>query len=162
VSVGVRQAVAADLPLLPPLEAAADRRFEGLGMWPLPAPGDVEALAAARFVLVAGDPPAGFARVEEVDGLAHLEQLSVHPERQGRGLGGALVEAAFDEALRLGYGAMTLQTFADIPWNAPFYARHGFRVLETLTPGLADLRAKERALGLDAMGRRVVMIRTRG
>ncbi|WP_394834873.1 GNAT family N-acetyltransferase [Pendulispora rubella] len=157
---GVRRATATDLPLLPAVEAAADERFAAMGFPPLPPPGTCESLAASLFVLVAGDPPVGFARVEVVDGLAHLEQLSVHPEQQGRGFGAALLAGAFGEAQRLGYAEMTLVTFADIPWNAPFYARHGFRELHALTPGLENLRAKERSLGLDAMGRRVVMKRT--
>ncbi|WXA94847.1 GNAT family N-acetyltransferase [Pendulispora brunnea] len=155
-----RRATAAELPLLPAVEAAADERFAAMGYAPLPPPGSSETLAAALFVLVAGEPPVGFARVEVVDGIAHLEQLSVHPVHQGRGFGAALLEGAFQEAQRLGYSEMTLVTFADVPWNAPFYARHGFRELDVLTLGLEALRAKERSLGLDAMGRRVVMKRT--
>jgi len=158
-SVPVRRATADDLPVLPGVEAAADERFAELGFAPLPPPGTAGSLAAARFVLVSGRPPVAFARVEEVDGLAHLEQLSVHPAHQGRGLGSALLEAAYREALRLGYTAMTLITFADVRWNAPFYARHGFRVLGAFSPGLLALRAKERTLGLDVMGRRVAMRR---
>ncbi|WP_394824857.1 GNAT family N-acetyltransferase [Pendulispora albinea] len=159
-TVPIRRATGADLHLLPALEALADTVFDTLGFGALPAPGTVEAFAGARLVLVAGDPPVGLARLEEVDGFAHLEQLSVHPEHHGRGIGGELLEAAFHEAVAvLGYPAMTLCTFADVAWNGPFYVRHGFEPLETLTPGLRRLQEKERAEGLEAMGRRVVMIR---
>jgi hypothetical protein len=52
-----------------------------------------------------------------------------------------------------------LCTFADVPWNAPFYARHGFVSLaeSESTPGLLELRQREVSLGLDALGRRTVM-----
>jgi hypothetical protein len=50
---------------------------------------------------------------------------------------------------------------ADLAWNAPFYARHGFTpVAEAeLTSELRGLRARERELGLDALGPRTTMIK---
>jgi hypothetical protein len=47
---------------------------------------------------------------------------------------------------------VTLTTFRDIPWNAPFYARLGFRELqaEELTPALRARVAEEAAHGLPA------------
>lgn len=155
----VRQAASEDLELLPSLEAAADVRFADIGMGPLPPPATAADLASAWRVLVAGDPPVGFARIEQLDGQAHLEQLSVHPDHGQRGIGGALLEAAFAEAKAAGYIAMTLITYTNVPWNAPFFARHGFRVLSMLTPGLRRLRDAERATGLDTLGDRVVMMR---
>jgi hypothetical protein len=44
-----------------------------------------------------------------------------------------------------------------VPWNAPFYARLGFHVIETLSPGLQALRDHERDIGDDALGPRVAM-----
>ncbi len=46
-----------------------------------------------------------------------------------------------------------------MPWNGPFYARHGFVELTDPGPGLRQLRDTERRLGLDALGRRVVLRR---
>jgi hypothetical protein len=45
---------------------------------------------------------------------------------------------------------VTLTTFRDVPWNAPFYARLGFRILEpsAWTPGLMALLALEESRGL--------------
>ena len=45
---------------------------------------------------------------------------------------------------------MTLSTFQDIAWNAPFYLRSGFRVLrdDELSPGLRALRNNEARAGL--------------
>lgn len=154
----VREATEADLEYLPGIEAAADALFAEQGFTGLPPAASREELAEARSVLVSGSPPVGFARLEEIDGSAHLEQLSVRPEAGGRGIGGKLLDEACLWAAKQGYDAMTLATFRDIPWNAPFYARHGFAVIDELTPGLAELRRHEtEELGLDQAGPRVVM-----
>lgn len=152
----ISTATPGDLAALPVLEAAADRLLEAeLGHQALPA-AELEA-GAPLFILVAGNPPVGFARVDEVGGQAHLEQLSVHPDSAGRGIGRSLLAAAIDRARSAGYNAMTLCTFADIPFNAPFYASCGFEVLPEPGPALAALRTHEANLGLDDLGRRVVM-----
>jgi GNAT superfamily N-acetyltransferase len=153
----IRRARADDLALLPTIEAAADELFTAGGIGPLPPPGDVEALAAALLVLVAGDPPIGFARLEEVDGQAHLEQLAVDPRHARRGLGSRLLHAAVLAAREEGYERLTLITFRDVAWNGPFYARHGFAPVEHPTAGLKRLRDHERQLGLDDLGARVVL-----
>ncbi len=83
-----------------------------------------------------------------MDGALHIEQVSVHPEHARRGLGRALIDhlAAHTDA-----PALTLTTFADVPWNAPYYERCGFRRLPVgeLTPGLREIRRQEAAHGLD-------------
>ncbi|WP_207556034.1 GNAT family N-acetyltransferase [Intrasporangium flavum] len=160
----VRPARSDDLPGLPALEADADTIFAEHGIGPIPPVATTTAeLAQAAAVLVAEDAPApevvGFARLEVVDDQAHLEQLSVHPRARRRGVGAALLDASATWAAHAGHDALTLSTFADVPWNGPFYARHGFEPVSDLTPGLAALRDTERRLGLDEAGRRVVMRR---
>jgi hypothetical protein len=73
----VRPAGPEDLTALPAVEAAAGEVFAEVGISPLP-PGaaDVEELGRAAYVVVAGEPVVGFARVEVVDDEAHLEQLA--------------------------------------------------------------------------------------
>jgi GNAT superfamily N-acetyltransferase len=117
-----------ELALLPDLEAAADAMFEPLGIGPLPDPGTVEEFSAALVVLVAGDPPVGLCRIDAVgpDHAAHLEQLSVHPDHAGRGIGRALLRAACAWAEARDYSDITLATYRDVPWNGPFYASEGF------------------------------------
>ncbi|MGH3546125.1 MAG: GNAT family N-acetyltransferase, partial [Mycobacteriales bacterium] len=155
----IRPAGSADFALLPAIEAAADTLFGATGIGPLPPPSTSGELAAARVLLVVGDPPVGFARIEELDGAAHLEQLSVHPDRARRGIGTALLAGALDWATESGYPTATLITFADVACNAPFYARNGFVGVTDgdLSAGLRRLRQREVALGLDALGTRVVM-----
>jgi GNAT superfamily N-acetyltransferase len=122
----VRTARPEELALLPALEWASDTLFLSLEIGPLPPPGPVEALRAALVVLVAGDPPVGFVRVDDVGGEAHLEQLAVHPDHGRQGIGRALVQAACCWAAAAGYGEITLATYRDVPWNGPFYASAGF------------------------------------
>ena len=155
----IRVAGAAEYVHLADIEGRADQLFSLSGMHGLPDPATADDLAAAVLVLVAGRPAVGFAHVEVVDGVAHLEQLSVLPRAMRRGIGSALVEAACAWATTRGYPAITLITFEDVPWNAPFYAGLGFAPITELTPGLVELRDWERDLGLDTLGTRVVMRR---
>ena len=50
---------------------------------------------------------------------------------------------------------MTLTTFTDVPWNASYYRRIGFRVVmeQEWTPGLRRIRDHEAASGLDVWPR---------
>jgi GNAT superfamily N-acetyltransferase len=156
----VRHPAAHELGLLPAVEAASDALFAHAGL-ALPPAAEVATpaeLAAAACLLVVGDPPVGYARVELLEGSAHLEQLSVVADEVGRGLGSALLEAACGWAVEQGHEAMTLTTYRDVPWNGPFYARRGFVEIAALG-ALAAVRQHERELGLDELGPRVVMRR---
>ncbi|GAA4751984.1 GNAT family N-acetyltransferase [Modestobacter marinus] len=161
-SAQVRDADDADLAELPGVEAAADGLFVPLGITDLPPPATAAERARAWRVLVAGRPVAGFAVLELVDGAVHLEQLSVHPAHGRRGIGAALLAATVEAARQHGADRVTLLTYADVPWNAPYYARHGWEVTPELTPGLRALRSREVELGLDRHGPRVAMVRLVG
>lgn len=173
-----RVATPADAELLAPLaaiEAAADACFEPfLGPRPFgddaPPSGAVRAaqdgILLVAVVPVGGDgdlaPPTvlGFAHVLLVDGETHLEQLAVLPEHQGRGVGHQLVEAAAGHATAVGAARLTLRTFAEVPFNAPWYARRGFVRIAPDTDLQHRLIRTERALGLLDLGPRVTMSRT--
>lgn len=171
-AITIRPAVDSDFPALIEVEVAADRLFEVAGYGETPGPASIGELADARLLLVAvptmrqpsareqppvEQPPVGYLRVELVDGQPHLEGLSVRPIWMRKGIGTALVSAACDWAVEQGFNTMTLCTFADVPWNGPFYARLGFREEPVLTPQLQELRRREEHAGLDQMGRRWVM-----
>ncbi|WP_341958102.1 GNAT family N-acetyltransferase [Microbacterium sp. LWH13-1.2] len=158
----IRAAVSADAEVLHAIEAHADALLiDTLGApeWP-PAGDGAERLGTPGFVLVVEDPadsPVGFVHVLDADGHAHLEQLSVLPSSGRQGYGRRLVVAALDEARERGYTRMSLRTYAEVPWNAPFYASCGF--LESIPEtqfqrGLVDTEA---TLSLDRYGRRVQM-----
>ncbi|MFF2813721.1 GNAT family N-acetyltransferase [Streptomyces sp. NPDC058000] len=160
----------ADLPALRALERAAGEPFRALGMARIAddEPPPLELLAeyqragralAAYDTGQAGEPPRGYLLWDPVDGCRHIEQVSVHPERARRGIGRALIDRTVEvPPPSFGQGGkdggpptLTLTTFADVPWNAPYYARLGFRRLaaDELTPGLRAIRAHEAELGLD-------------
>ena len=162
----IRAPLRDELPLLQAIGVAAGRRFAEVGM-PAVAedpPLEVEALErwrAAGRAWVSTDRdghPVGFAVLDVVDGVAHLEEISVLPDVQGRGHGMALLRAVEAWARRKGNRWITLTTFADVPFNRPWYEKRGYRVLaeDEWTPGLSARRAEEAAHGLDPT-QRVVM-----
>ncbi|HEY1520061.1 MAG TPA: GNAT family N-acetyltransferase [Solirubrobacteraceae bacterium] len=105
----------------------------------------------------------GFVVVDTLDGGAHIEELSVAPSAQRRGHGARLLEMAARWAQTAGFGVVTLTTFRDVPWNAPWYESRGFRVVAPgeITPELGGRRDEEDARGLPAE-LRVVMCRDVG
>lgn len=124
-----------------------------------PAPSGSHRASVPGFLLVAGDPVVGFVHVVVLDDHAHLEQLSVHADHLRQGIGTALVRAAIDLTAREGFRALSLCTYRDVAWNAPFYAALGFTEVEPADqlPFQRELRAHEVGLGLDESGPRLVM-----
>lgn len=157
----IRPAAADDLDQLEQIENDADllfiERFRPEQWWP--APSGAERAASPGFLLVAEAERSvvGFVHVLEVDGVVHLEQVSVLQAVGRRGLGRALVQAAKTEAARRGHAEMTLRTYADVPWNAPFTATVGFQPSQPATAFHRKLLEVEAGLGLDRYGRRVQM-----
>ena len=128
----IREATADDLDFLEAIENEADALFAtvfSIAGW-RPAPSYTTPSLQSGFILVAsenpGSDPIGFAHVLEVPGSSHLEQLSVRPSAAHRGHGRSLVEAVKSESRLRGCKRVTLRTFADVPWNAPFYLSCGF------------------------------------
>lgn len=141
--------------MLPGVEVAAGELFREIGMSEIAddAPPAVEDLAAAAAVLVAevDGEVVGYARIEVLDGHAHLEQLSVLPSHGGRGIGTALLDAVAQWAQDRGDGEVTLTTFRDVAFNAPLYARRGYEPIadDDLAPQLVEQMRREAAHGLD-------------
>lgn len=95
--------------------------------------------------------PVGYVVVDVVDSAAHIEQISVDPDHQGRGLCRALIEEVERWAAASGLTAITLTTFDKVPWNRPLYEHLGFAVVDEidLQPGLRQVRQAEARHGLD-------------
>lgn len=159
----IRPATPAELPALQDIERAAGAGFRDLGMAAIaddepPALDTLERYRRSGRAWVATDEqdrPVAYLIAEPVDGALHIEQISVHPDFAHRRLGRALLAHADDHAHEEGLSGLTLTTFTDVPWNAPYYERLGFRVLSEpdLTPGLRKIRAHEADLGLDTWPR---------
>ncbi len=163
----IRAATPADLPLLQDIERAAGAPFRTLGMTEIadvepPALELLERFRNAGHAWVAegdetegdgaegeeaeggGDAgrPVAYLVGEPVDGAFHIEQVSVHPDAAHRGVGRTLIAYAAERALEEGLTGLTLTTFSEVPWNAPYYERLGFREFEP-GPELAALMREE-------------------
>ena len=79
----------------------------------------------------AGQVPVGFAIARLEGDAGFLQELDVHPDHQRQGLGRRLIDVVIEWSQAQGCRRLTLTTFASVPWNAPYYARLGFRVLES-------------------------------
>jgi GNAT superfamily N-acetyltransferase len=167
-SVPIRAVRSDELATLVAIERDAGRAFAAIGMPEIAAddPGSVAELEAFRadgraWVAVDGDDrPVAYLLGTVVDGCAHVEQVSVAPAFAGRGLGARLIDHLAAVAAAEGRPAVTLTTFRDVPWNAPYYARLGFVVVERAEQG-PELRAlvAEEAQRIPGDAPRVAMLR---
>lgn len=161
--VEIRAARVDDLEVIRAIEVRAGALFHDVGMSDIALHPVPPAAVLARFVhggrswVVVDDAgvPVAFVLVELIDGLAHIEQVSVDPAYGRRGLGRALIEYVGRWAAARGLAALTLTTFRGVPWNGPYYARLGFVELADgeRGPELARLMALEAQHGLDPVER---------
>ncbi len=147
---------------LPAIECAAATRFgDSLPESVLSHVASSDSLATAQragLLWVALDPagaPVGFAVASIREQRVHLDELDVRPEHGRKGIGSALVAAVEDYARNSDCTEMTLTTFRDVPWNAPFYARVGFEVIpeQELDADLLQRLSDETAMGLERSSR---------
>jgi GNAT superfamily N-acetyltransferase len=170
----IRAARADDLARLPDIERAAVKAFtgylgeSGVSLATLAQVTTVHELEQAMnggrlWVATHADVPVGFAWVEVVGDYAHLEELDVHPAHGGRGLGRALIETVYAWAISTARHGVTLTTFREVPWNAPFYERLGFSTVDpaTLSPEHVGIVRDEASRGFDRE-KRVTMVRRVG
>jgi GNAT superfamily N-acetyltransferase len=155
---GIRQARREDLAALRDIERSAAEAFRDIGM-PEIADDEPPTLAelegpledGTAWVMDEADRIVAYLIAERIDGNLHIEQVSVHRDHAGKRFGRRLIDYAATQATAHGMPALTLTTFRDVPWNAPYYERCGFRVIpdDELTPGLEARRQKEADHGLD-------------
>lgn len=152
----IRPALPAEIETVRDIERASAQRFVGI-MDALAAdePSSPETLAAriaSDGLLVAeiDGVVAAFVMFRPVDHSLYIEQIDVLPAFAGRRIGAALLDAVAERTARL-----TLSTFRDIPWNAPWYRRLGFVDIDEskLTPDLREIRRQHIARGLDESAR---------
>jgi GNAT superfamily N-acetyltransferase len=131
-----RSGVSADLTTLRDIDDDAGKLFESAGLF-LDLPDEHEFHLAERrrwsnslgggTTTIAIDPTGrevGFVALDQVDGQPFVAQLSVRQSHMRRGIGAELLRGAIG---RLAAGAaLWLTTYAHLPWNQPFYERHGF------------------------------------
>ncbi len=145
----LRPATSADISRLAEIERAAARLFPA-GYLPDPQatlPTTVLEQAITDGLLIVActeSEPVGFAVAEVIDGWLHLIEVSVDPAFGRRGLGRALVTRVMDTSHARSLIGVSLTTFSDLPWNAPFYQRLGFEA------GSADALPSHVAAHLEA------------
>jgi ribosomal protein S18 acetylase RimI-like enzyme len=117
------------------VEAAFARHVGAVGRRPHPMDDDHAAYVAAGEQWVLEDEGRFVASVvlQDRGDHLHVENVAVAPDRQGRGLGRALLAFAEDEARRRGLPELRLYTNAAMADNLAFYPRLGFREVERRT-----------------------------
>jgi len=157
--VHIRPTLTRDIPWLAEVECSAAQAFAQLPALAWLAQGEVmESTAHQGFVdagaswLAEGDAGQilGFVCARREQQALHIHEVSVRREAQGQGIGRLLLNQLVDAAQAAGVRELTLTTFVDVPWNAPFYARYGFEAIDEglLCTRLRDILANEHAHGL--------------
>lgn len=90
----------------------------------------------------------------------HIDQVTVHPDASRRGLGALMIESVSADPRSKERGLITLTSFANVPWNAPYYERIGFNEIprEDWPEGVAEKVDAEQGKNIAAWPR-VVMQR---
>ena len=164
----LRLARPGDAEQMPAIEARAGRLFDTIeGLAGL---SDRHTVAVERLqryirkghclVVHVGERMAGWLASEPFGRELHIWEFNVDPDFQQQGIGAGLLRACLIDAANSGFKAVTLTTFRDVPWNAPFYRRLGFDEVTALDahPRLAGELAVEVDQGLPP-DRRCAMIR---
>ena len=157
-NITLRATTLADTAALPAIERSAGQRFLRIPELAWIAEDQILSAAQHQAFAAAGMSwlaqvdalPVGFLVAETLGSSLFIAELSLHQEWQGKGIGRRLIEYVAEQAREKGYTSLTLTTFRDVPWNAPFYAGLGFEILtdEALSTPLRQKREEEAAHGL--------------
>jgi GNAT superfamily N-acetyltransferase len=158
-TVEVRPASPADLAALVDVEQAANARFVEIGRPRLAQaaiPADVahRAIDEGRLtVAVVDGRVVGWVLTNRLGGEPCIGELVVVPQFGRRGVGGALLHAAVEWARAQGEESVVLATQHDVRWNAPWYASHGFEVVDRSrwSPAMGDLADEFEREGIPTM-----------
>jgi len=124
----IRQANAADLPVIEEIVAAAYSVYLArMDRPPAPMLRDYAPAIEQGSVWVVGTPVAGLISLIPTDDSLLVENLAVHPAAQGTGLGRALMNFAEQQARKLRQPRLTLYTHEVMTENQAIYAHLGYR-----------------------------------
>ncbi|MBF4162909.1 tRNA (adenosine(37)-N6)-threonylcarbamoyltransferase complex ATPase subunit type 1 TsaE [Nocardioides acrostichi] len=128
----VVQAAFAGRPAMDPVPAALEETEDTIR----------EKLAATGGLLAhIGEEPVGTLVLDPVGATTYLRRFGVMPGHQGRGIAGALIDAAVDAVLASGTGTEDLTVVAreELPKTIRFWDRQGFREIRRRSP-LVEMR----------------------
>lgn len=162
----IRKAESRHIPLLNAIELAAARLFpehslpEHVFSETLPADTLLAAMQEGMlWVAVDADgAPVGYVLFTSSNGLLLLAQIDVHPLHGRKGIGTALIAHGIEQMQAFGFSEVYLTTFAHVQWNAPFYEKLGFELLnstESPTAILSILRQEHECGLLDRVAMRM-------
>ncbi|GAA4925945.1 GNAT family N-acetyltransferase [Streptomyces coeruleoprunus] len=135
----IRPATPADVPAVKAVTDAAYHHYiERIGLVPAPMEADHAADVAAGRVFVTGDPVRGLVVVRTEPDHLYLDNIAVHPDAQGTGLGRRLLAFVEDRARALGLPEVRLLTNAMMWENQKMYAHYGYEVVERRIEGPYD------------------------
>ncbi|WP_282701545.1 GNAT family N-acetyltransferase [Streptomyces sp. CC219B] len=135
----IRRAGAEDVPAVKAVTDAAYRHYiERIGQVPQPMERDHAAYVAAGRVFVTGEPVVGLVVVEAYDDHLYVDNIAVHPDAQGTGVGRRLLEFVDAHARALGLPEVRLCTNAKMWENQKIYPRFGYEVVERRVDGPYD------------------------
>ncbi|MEU6376174.1 GNAT family N-acetyltransferase [Streptomyces sp. NPDC046909] len=135
----IRPATSADVPSVKTVTDAAYHHYiERIGVVPQPMERDHAANVAAGQVFVTGDPAVGLVVVEEYPDHLYLDNIAVHPDAQGTGVGGRLLRFVDAHARALGLSEVRLYTNAMMWENQKIYPKYGYEVVERRVDGPYD------------------------
>jgi predicted N-acetyltransferase YhbS len=147
----LRPATRGDVPAMQSVERDADTRFGREGDV-IPDAAAARAVDAGKVTVAEVDGAlVGWIYLGAIEGEPCIGQVSVAVAHGGRGIGTALLREAIAHSRRRGARSVVLNTERDFPWNAPWYARHGFVVVPEAewSDGLRAVTEAQRAAGLD-------------
>lgn len=142
--INIRIAQEVDAQSLPDIEQSAGEAYRDIAELAWIADDDNQTVERHRELIARGtcwvaveddNRPVAFLSSEIQDDTLHIWELDVRFDRQRLGIGRALLENAIADAKGRGLIALSLTTFRDVIWNAPFYQKLGFQVLEDAQAG---------------------------
>ncbi|MEE9380409.1 MAG: GNAT family N-acetyltransferase [Hyphomonadaceae bacterium] len=148
----IRAAQTVDIPQFALIESAADKLFEPTGLMEnateqdsIPALVFEDAIpqGLVSVVELGGNEIIGFSLCSVRKPDLYLDQVAVYPDHCRKGLGTALINTVMKDARARKLKTVSLSTFRNVPWNAPYYARLGFKEIprKNLTKWMLELEA---------------------
>lgn len=140
---GIRPAVTVDVPAVRAITDAAYRHYiERIGRVPQPMERDHAANVAEGKVFVAEESGTGrvvgLVVVEAYEDHLYLDNIAVHPDAQGQGVGRRLLHFVDAHARALGLPEVRLYTHALMWENQKIYPKYGYEIVERRVDGPYD------------------------
>lgn len=115
------------------MNAAYSKYLARMDRPPAPMLGDLRPHIQASEVWVTGRPIRGLICLAPTDDALLVENVAVHPDARGTGLGRRLLDFAEKEARRQGFGRLLLYTNEVMTENVALYSHLGYREIDRRT-----------------------------